>query len=230
MKNLLIYIHPRKDFDEEHKALVRIQIDNSLRFWDREDIIIVTNFAYEYNGIRPLVLDDSLYCDHWSQSSKINCICHLFSMGVMEGLCWFHDFDAYQLSPITKGEFDLGDMEAGFTDYGWSEKWNTGSFFFGSKTNDIFKLMREKLYEHRYDEEKALMSLAENNVDNINARIKRLNITYNIGMNKVGQNLQIADKPLKVIHFHPKKPGLMERFKPLMDDGLKEIFKTHGYQ
>jgi len=230
MKNLLIYFHPRKGFDREHKALARIQIDNSLRFWNKEDIIIVTNFVYEYNGVKALVLDDSLHCDHWSQSSKINCICHLLSAGMVNELCWFHDFDAYQLNKITKDEFDLDEISAGFTDYGWSEKWNTGSFVFSPGAADIFDLMRERLYRHRYDEEKALMALTGDSSNGINDRIKRLNITYNIGMKKIERNVRRATKPLKVLHFHPKKPGLLDEFKPFMDDGLREIFKSHGYQ
>lgn len=229
MKNLLIYINPRKDFDREHKALARIQIDNSLRFWNKADIVLVTNFVYEYNGVKALVLDDSLYCDHWAQSSKINCICHLLYSNIINDLCWFHDFDAYQLSQITMDEFDLDDeISAGFTDYGWSKKWNTGSFVFWPGAEDIFWAMQENLYKHRYDEEKALMALMGD--DNFNDRIKRLNITYNIGMNKVERNLRFATKPLKVLHFHPKKPGLLDKFKPFMDDGLKGIFKAHGYQ
>ena len=50
MKQLLIYIGPTDKFDDEHEVLTKIQIDNSLDLgWKKEDILLVTNFPYEYN-------------------------------------------------------------------------------------------------------------------------------------------------------------------------------------
>lgn len=52
MKNLLIYTNADKEFSEENKTLVKIHIDNSLELgWDRKDILLYTNFPYEYNGV-----------------------------------------------------------------------------------------------------------------------------------------------------------------------------------
>jgi hypothetical protein len=52
MKNLLIYISPEHKFLPEYDKLVRIQIDNSLELgWKKEDIMLVTNFIFEYNGV-----------------------------------------------------------------------------------------------------------------------------------------------------------------------------------
>jgi hypothetical protein len=54
MKNLLIHINPvSKIFSPEHEDLTRIQIDNSLELrWKKEEILLVTNFPYEYRGIK----------------------------------------------------------------------------------------------------------------------------------------------------------------------------------
>ena len=88
MKNLLIYINPAKDFVDSKdrtniKELAKIQIDNSLDLgWAVEDIVFVTNFPYEYGGVKALVIDDdSLFCDisgtAYGKASKINVILYL---------------------------------------------------------------------------------------------------------------------------------------------------------
>ena len=53
MKNLLIFISPAGGFPKEHEELTKMQIDNSLELgWKPEDILLVTNFDYEYRGIK----------------------------------------------------------------------------------------------------------------------------------------------------------------------------------
>jgi len=40
MKNLMIYVNPHHEFDEERKVLAKIQIENSLRLgWKSGDIL-----------------------------------------------------------------------------------------------------------------------------------------------------------------------------------------------
>lgn len=47
MKNLLIYVNPRKDWDDETRKLIKLQVDNSLDLgWSSRDIILATNFPY----------------------------------------------------------------------------------------------------------------------------------------------------------------------------------------
>ena len=236
MKNLLIYINPRKGFDEEHQRLAKIQIDNSLSLgWKKEDILLVTNFAFEHNGIRALIIDDSHYCVVNDKASKINSIIHLFECGLLNELIWFHDFDAYQLQPISEEELGLDSVDAGFTDYGWWKKWNTGSIFFKPSSLDIFRWIREGVYENNTGEEEAMVILTDNNTNNINSRIKRLNISYNFGKQMVNYDHKrhIADKPLKVAHFHPKYPGqtgVLEKFKPLLNQNLIDLFRLYGFE
>lgn len=228
MKNLLVYVNRRKDFDAEHKILARIQVDNCFRLgWGKENMLMVTNFPFEYDGFKSLEIPDSTHCSVKDQTSKIEAIVHLFEQGVIDDLYWFHDFDAYQLQVITEEELELGGVDVGLTDYGWSSKWNTGSFFFTPHSLDIFKMIRETVYRSHVDEEMALMELTESGI--INNRVKRLNITYNLGMKRVEKNVERATKPLKVLHFHPGKRNLMERFKPLMPTGLVEVMDKHGY-
>lgn len=216
MKNFLLYITPKKrwwDKYERHLAtLVKIQIDNSIDLgWKREDIVLVTNFEYEYNGVKAMVIDDSFYCDHWNKSSKVSVIIYMLKSGMVKPneLWWFHDFDAFQVHPITEEELDLGHSVIGFTDYGWQKKWNTGSIFFKKNSVKVFEWLRNELYKLQTDEERALVSLTRRNYQNINSYIKRLNVTYNLpgslnGQRQLHVTIPMATKPVKVLHFHPE--------------------------
>jgi len=93
MKNLLIYISPTHSFDNPRAdlasndvpSLVKVQIENSLELgWKKEDILLVTNFAYKYGDIEALVLDDVDFFDRKPQASKINAIIKMFEHDLIE--------------------------------------------------------------------------------------------------------------------------------------------------
>jgi len=250
MKNLLIYVNP-KGFDPESKKLTKIQIDNSLELgWTPEDIILITDFPYEYNGIKATVVEKG-YCEFDKEASKITTIVHLFDIGFIDNhLYWCHDLDAYQLEQITEDELELEGLDAGFNDYCRAPRWQLGSFFFKKSSEYIFRAMADRI-KPRLDktgkphddgtplDEVALMELTNNNFNNINSRIKRLNTRYDFGMRRVDFCYERAVKPLKVLHFHPKSKllntlaiamyGKNRIQKPLMNGRLIRIFNKYGY-
>lgn len=227
MKNLLIYINPRKDFGEEEKVTVKIQIDNCLDLgWKREDIMLVTNFPYEYNGVRSLVVGDAYYCAFEPLSTKVYALPKLFERGLFkEGeIYWVHDLDAFQNEVITASEVESVMGEMGLTDRGRTPKWNMGSIFFKSSSRDIFNWIRDIVCTYKIDEESAAWILTghdnvfedaephlvkgytENNIPgikNINERIKKINISYNFRMWNVRSCYAMAVQPIRVVHFHP---------------------------
>lgn len=247
MKNFYIYINPN-GFDEETENLQKLQIDNSLELgWKIEDIILITNFSWEYRSVKAIVIPQENYCKEWKQASKINVIVYLFNQGFFQKneLYWFHDFDAFQQEIITENELGLKDIDIGLTDYGRKERWNTGSYFFNSNCQDIFQWIKEDMYKNfnrRKNEETTLWKFTCYNFNNINSRIKRLNITYNFGVRKVKLCYKKAIKPIKVVHFHPKRiywgkttaldilmHGKNELGKPIINERLTNLFKKYGY-
>jgi len=242
VKNLLIFIHPNKKFNEETAKLVKIQIDNSLDLgWKAEDILLVTNFDYEYNGIKSIVIDgESIYYPPMPRSTNTLAVPYLIDNGITKEdvLYWVHDFDAYQMNPITKTELELNEVDVGLTTYGWSRKWCLGSFFYRPSAKDIFEWIKNTVHEYSIEDERALVHLTRSNFNNINDRYKILNITYNFGMRKVEHNYTIAEKPIKVVHFHPyySKFPTLDSFMygknaldmPLMNERLIRIFKEHN--
>ncbi|HCR52126.1 TPA: hypothetical protein DIV48_00575 [Candidatus Kaiserbacteria bacterium] len=124
----------------------------------------------------------------------------------------------------------LGDKDAAFTDYGFNEMWNTGSFFFSPRAKDLFELIRRTMNDKRVNEEIALYRLTSRNVDNINDRYIKLNNTYNLGRMRHNELMFAkAEKPVKVFHFHPRMKELYKDVKPLLPAHLIELFTRHGY-
>jgi len=220
MKNLLVYLNPEKKFDLENKVYMEIQIENSLNLgWKIEDIMMVTNFPCRCKGVEALVVPDSLCSEISRCVNKINVIIYLLENGLLTDFTWFHDTEAWQIN-----KFDLNlEKDLGLTDYGWSLKWNGGSIFFKPEALDLFKLWQKTIEETGLDDERAMMILTKGNVENINSRIQRLNITYNIGKRNIRTNLRIAERPCKVFHFHPYREHLLKKFTPLLPKRLSKM-------
>lgn len=251
MKMILANVNPHKKFNRERSILVRLQIDNSLELgWKKEDIILATNFDYAYRGVKSILVEDENYCGiddrrySFKVSSHIFIIDNLFRLGIVRKneLYFYHDFDAYQLEKIDEKELQLGNADMAMTDYGWAEKWNLGVIFFKQGAKDILSLLKTTILENKLGDERSFRLLVGTGQVKKD-RYKKLNITYNFGMRHIGHNYQIANKPLKIVHFHPcyrdaKLPdttmnlffhGRNELNKPLMNERLKRIFRSYGF-
>jgi len=205
MKNLLIYTSTKKEFSEENKTLTKIQIDNSLDLgWSKEDLLLFTNFDYEYNGVKSMIVPDLYHAD--PTANKIPVIVYLMENGLLEEdeIYWYHDFDAYQNDIITEEELKLV-TDFGLCTYGYKKEWNLGGFFFRLGAYPIFKKLNNALFQSKFStrtDEKYFMSLVKHGMIDRDT-FQELNITYNITMRYAHDNYARAVKPLRVLHFHP---------------------------
>lgn len=246
----MIYISRTASFNQIHKntvndaqTLVKIQIENSIELgWQKKDIMLYTNFAFRYGQINAEVIDGVEFFNPQPQASKINCIVRLFEKNIIKKktLYWFHDLDAFQLQPFKKTEFKLGNTDMALTDYGRLPRWSTGSIVFNYSSKDIFNLIKQFMYRYNTDEERALVRITSENMD-IRKRIKKINKTYNFTHFNLRSCYFEADKPLKVVHFHPlagiKQLGINKALDfyrgnnklklPLITPRLDRIFKYH---
>lgn len=239
MINLLTYTDPSKNFaTEEDKVMAKIQIDNALDLgWKREDILIATDFPYEYNGIKSVLVEDNNPITWNLTQGKIVAITQLFKKGLIQKgkLYWFHDFDAFQLAPFTEEELGLSGFDIGLTNSG-KEMINGGSFFFNYKTQDIFDWIMEKIYTirsdaHGFDEQMGFEQLVTTGELNMKNRYKLMDHTYNLGVIKAKQfqkNYTLAQKPIRVAHFHPYKRHHLDQFRGILPERLFKIFNKHG--
>lgn len=243
--------NPRPDLaSNDAGPLVKIQIDNSLALgWKKEDLLLVTNFEYQYGGVPALVLKDVEFFERKPQVSKINAIIKLFENGMIRDgeLYWFHDLDAYQLEPFTKHEINLPDDSIACTDYGGGisfggeGRWSAGIIFFKIGAKDIFCRMKEVYDAKQIDEEEALGLIVIGDPA-VRERVKKINSSYNFTGYGFRSRYKNALKPLRVLHFHPwagrRRAGIKDCLKffrgenemnlALMGDRLISIFNHHG--
>ncbi len=244
MKNILMYVNPKRCFDEEAEKLIKIQIDNSLDLgWARKDIWLATNFWFEYNGIVSLVVEDDLYCSYSPISTKIPVVLKLFDYGMIDEdeLYWMHDLDAFQLDRFPCHEVELNTEDMALCDYGRMPKWAGGSVFFKKSAHDLFKRIYEVMEERQCVDENAITYLTTTH-GNISFRIRKQNISYNFLPYNIRSCYAMAIKPIRVAHFHPLRPqrqtGIL---KPLdfykgdnkistqiLPDRIIKIFDEHG--
>ena len=228
MKNIMLFVHPSKDFLEEQKTSIQIEIDNNLSLgWKVEDIILATNFPYEYRGVKSLLVSDDNYCADISPcASIINVIVELFERNLIEKgeLYWYHDIDLYQLYEITESELNLGDAHVGLVEMGDRGKISASSIFFTSDAKDFFALAKEIMYTYKVNEELALNAVFSNNLlwatssqsdargrfvplnskdsEHMHERVKKLNVTYDMEWDSLGRHYHLATQPIKTAHFH----------------------------
>ena len=241
MKNLLIYAHPDRKFDDDTKDLAKIQIDNILDLgWKREDIILATNFQYEHNGVKAIIAPDTLFYTFNPTLAKIKGIVYLFEQGLIsDGIYFCHDFDHYQAVPITEDEIEkeLDGKDIAMADYGRVPRWHLSCIFFKKSSRDIFELLVETTIKSQmHNEEDAMLALTENNTNGIGDRIKKLNINYNFWGGNIRSTYPMADKPIKGVHFQPVHRDRLDFFmygknkinQILIDERLIKLFNKYG--
>lgn len=232
MKNVMIFINPDKDFGPEEHIDIKIQIDNSLDLcWKKEDIMLITNFPYEYNGIKAMILSGNNFTPYFGTATKIKTIISLFKKNLIKKrvLYWFHDLDVFQNYEVSDKEMrdEIGRADIGLCDKGRMPRWSTGSIFFKFKSLDIFQAILKVANKYQINEEPAFNAITSNNLlwvttdnpeevvvnnfipanipgtKNINKRIKKINIKYNFMGANIRSCYKMAGGQFKMVHFHP---------------------------
>jgi glycosyltransferase involved in cell wall biosynthesis len=138
-----------------------------------------------------------------------------------DGLIWLHDLDAWQNAPFGNGpEF------ADAAGYVYSNgKINGGSMFFRKSASDLIDMMVESIPDEpgRTIEERLMRTLRRKFPD----RVTLLNSTWNVGINRFEEREREAEKPAKVLHFHPTSDGLLEKFAPLASSELRAVLESN---
>ena len=236
MKQIMAYIGD--GFNKEHEMAAKIQIDNSLALgWKPKDIMLVTNFDYEYNGVKAIIVDIAP-CKYHFPMAKIDVINRLFRRDLIEdGLYWYHDFDAFELNKIDEQEVieEMGDSDLGVSNYGQCSRLCSASMFFDSGAEDIFDWLKEECDKYKINEEFGFMRII--NKHNLKKRIKRINTSYAFHRFNIVKTYKTSLKPIRVAHFHltPDKYDFYVRGNnklnmPLVPERLINIFHKHGFR
>jgi len=216
----MTYTSYQRRFTPEYIPMVEAQIENSLDYWAPEDIIIATNFPYEYKGIKSIVFPGNFYSIFHKMASKPGIIAYLLENKIIDELTWVHDFDAFQLTELNPPEIT---HDLALTSYGFKPEINTGSMFFKPEALDIFKLMWDRTLRYQTFDEMALQILIDHNVNYINSRIQMLDQTFNIGIRCTKTIYRDAEKPIRVVHFPPYDQRWMNKMSIFLPDKLRKI-------
>jgi len=170
LKNLMIYFSPQKGFPANIEYLVKMHIDNMQRLgWKREDIILITNFSYEYRGVRTTQVDESLFCKIKDNAIKSNAVFHLLNQDIVKNneIWLYQDIGCFQQRQIDGSEINFESKPAVFIED--NDKFDFSSFYFRKGSHKVFEWIRNTALRKNCDEADALKSLAGINYRNINS-------------------------------------------------------------
>lgn len=192
---------------ENIEILLKAQIENSLELgWNKEDIIILSNFDFQFMGVQSINISEHMN-NSCLTGSKMFGLRWFFNNNKIEDIIWVHDLDAWQNAKFDDYFFDLkGNRMKDIKDVACATysnwKYNGGSLFWRHRGQDIVEAITQKIVENDENkEEPTLNKIFKSN--EYKERISILNYTYNVGCSGFIPRFDRSIKPIKVCHFHP---------------------------
>lgn len=195
LKNLIVVnwvkSNPRYNF-QILETLLKLQIENSLELgWNPEDLIVLANFDYEFMGVKTKVIPLNDFC---FTGSKMFGIKWLFENTNIDEV-WAHDLDCIQNVQFNCPEF----KDVGASCYS-QPKINGGSIFWRRTAKDIVDRVVKDIQDNKLEREEPILNKI---LKEYKDRLTIVNYTYNVGCSGFMTRYLWADKPIKVVHFHP---------------------------
>jgi hypothetical protein len=174
--------------------LIKAQIKNSLLLgWEAEDIILVTNFDFEFMGVKATYLELNKKC---LTGSKMYAVKEILERDLSD-IIWAHDLDAWQNVWFDCPEF----LDVGACEYS-RPKFNGGSVFWRKSSLDMVDEIIKRIEEKEQAKEEPTLDAVFKS-DEYKDRVTVLNPTYNVGCSGFVKRYKHAIKPIKVCHLHP---------------------------
>ncbi len=228
MKNVMIYNivdTKRRHSNDELFKVLKMQIDNSLYYgWDIKDIIIGTNFEFEYKGVKSYQLTD--ICEFNIFNNKWYGMYELMKNGVLNDDFWFHDQDNWQVNSMDFPEFK-GEVAA--CTYIRTPEWNTGCVFVKQSAIETIQYIVEsmKMNPIQYQSDENWIAFLRQNSE-VSPYLSTINCEYCVGYTYYNDRFESANKPIKVLGYMPHTPAydlfLQEQ---LIPNHLKEIHENY---
>lgn len=197
MKNLMVAnLRGKGRYTENSiEVLLKAQIENSLDLgWLDKDMIVITNFPFEFMGIKSVIIDLNKFC--WT-GSKMFGLQNYLENNKIDDVIWAHDLDAWQNAWFDCPEFkDVGGS------YYSRPKFNGGSIFWKESSKDIIDEVVNRLKKDNLKKEEPTLNEVFKS-DKYKDRVTVLNETYNVGCSGYVERYERSIKPIKVCHFHP---------------------------
>ncbi len=224
------------DYFDKTIRFIKAQIDNSLELnWKPEDIILATNFDFEYKGVKSYILEKT--CNYSQFFNKEYAIYELLDKGIIKDTnLFYHDLDAFQL---TEFEFPKFNGDWGTCVYPKSDghSCQCGVMYIKPSALDIFKQMVDIMEVNGFtssNDEVVIRGFVKQSPE-FGHRVSVLDTSWNVGMSDFKERYNGAIQPLKVVHFHPDDrnqydtmvEGKNELNVKIVNDRLLSIIKRH---
>jgi hypothetical protein len=199
---------------EELIKMLQLQIENSLNLlWKIEDIVVLTNFDFEFMGIKAMNIGLNDFC---ITGSKMFGVLWYFETQKINETIWSHDCDCLQNVYFDEKDLAYGETYFSKKDpnilnwerydvgacYYSRQKFNGGSIFWKPTSIDIIKSVVDTLKLKNAKKEEPILNkfLRSKEYEN---RVAVLNSSLNLGCSGFCPRYERSMKPIKVHHFHP---------------------------
>lgn len=180
---------------EKIELMLNAQIFNSLELgWSREKILVLSNFDYEYMGVRAEQMKLNKKC---LTGSKMFGMQYLFKHNLVNDVIWAHDLDAWQNVPFECPDF----KDVGIACYS-NSKFNGGSIFWKKTAADIVHVIVKEIESNKENKEEPTLNRILKS-GQFKKRVTTLNNTFNVGCSGYAVRWERSIKPIHVCHFHP---------------------------
>ena len=182
---------------EQLRGLLDAQLENSLALgWKCENILLVTNFEYAYEGVIASVVELNRGCLRGSKMFAVDHLLRATSFAEDE-ILWAHDLDAWQNHWFEPPAF----ADIGIAEYS-RPKFNGGSIFYRPAAADIVGEIVQVLRESAAQREEPTINEVLRR-DMYRARVTTLNSTFNLGCSGFVVRYKRSTQPVLVSHLHP---------------------------
>jgi hypothetical protein len=196
MKNVMVVnLNKKSKINKEYLLTnIKAQIENCLEVdWKPEDICIVSNFDFEYKGVKAMKASLNKHC---LTGSKMFGLQWLMEQDVSD-VYWAHDLDCWQQVPFECPDF----KDVGIAEYS-TPRYNGGSVFWRNTAKDIVATVVDAIVKEKSEKEEPILNRILKS-DKYKKRVVVLNSTYNLGCSGFVKRYTRAIKPIHVSHFHP---------------------------
>jgi hypothetical protein len=174
-------------------VLLKAQVENSIQVgWKAEDMIVVTNFDYEFMGVKAYNTILNKTC---LTGSKMFGLQWAFDNGLIPDVVWASDLDAWQSVSFKEPKF----KDVGITTYS-TTKFNGGSVFWRKSAKDIIDHVVTVIAAGENKEEPTLNKLLKSDYKD---RTTVVDTSFNVGCSGFIPRLYRAVKPIRVCHLNP---------------------------
>jgi len=221
MKNVIVAnLQPNgKNNFNQLTTMIQAQLDNSLSLnWAPEDLVLITNFNFQYRGVSAIAAPLNEFC---LTGSKIFALKWLLDSNILakDEVVFMHDLDAWQ-----NVEFECPEFEDAGACYYSRPKFNGGVNFWKLSAKDIVNEIVDRIKTNKSEKEEPAIDAVFKS-KKFKDRVTVLDYGFNLGCSGYVVRYTKAEKPIKMLHFHPTNRIAVETH--LLDrNGLDEFACT----